>query len=297
MTIFPSVVSWNCMLICGFAGLATARLFHGEGWKVLGLTHSDESARALASEPFASAFCDISNLAAVKSIAGRFGREPGAIIHCASSGRGGADAYRSVYLEGSRNLLAVLAPQRFLFTSSTSVYAQTDGGWVTEKSPAEPARETGRFLRETEELILAHDGIVTRLAGIYGPGRSVLLRKFFTNEAVIEDDGHRFVNQVHRDDIASALHLLITRNAAGIYNVCDNQPVTQREIYEWLAARFAKRLPPAGPIDPNRKRGWSDKRVSNARLRALGWTPRFPSFFEAVRSDPQLEALARMQPT
>ena len=55
------------------------------------------------------------------------------------------------------------------FTSSTSVYAQGDGEWVTEESPAEPDRETGRVLRATEEFVLAGGGIVARLAGIYGP--------------------------------------------------------------------------------------------------------------------------------
>ena len=281
---------------CGFTGLATARVFHAAGWNVLGLTHSADSALALASEPWPAMACDISSPGAVSSIIEKCGREPDAVIHCASSGRGGADAYRSVYLEGSRNLLDVLAPRRFLFTGSTSVYAQIDGGWVTEESPAVPPRETGRLLRETEDLVLSRGGIVARLAGIYGPGRSVLLRKFFSREAVIEDDGRRFINQVHRDDIASALHVLIERGAPGIYNVSDNHPTTQRETCEWLAARFALPMPPAGPINPDRKRGWTNKRVSNSKLRALGWAPGFPSFFDAVESDPQLEALARGDP-
>ena len=285
---------------CGFVGLATARLFQSAGWSVLGLTHSQESADSLKDESFPVVPCDIANLAAVKSIADKFGGKPDAILHCASSGRGGADAYRSVYLGGARNLLETLAPKRLLFTSSTSVYAQTDGGWVDEESPAEPSRDTGRILRETEELVLAQGGIVARLAGIYGPNRSVLLRKFFAGEAAIEGDGQRYVNQIHRDDIASALQLLIGRDAPGVCNVCDNQPTTQREIYEWLAGRFARPRPPAGPIDPNRKRGLSNKRVSNARLRALGWTPRFPNFFDAVENDPLLEIMARTplkQPT
>jgi nucleoside-diphosphate-sugar epimerase len=282
---------------CGFTGLAAARVFHIAGWEVLGLTHSPASAAALKDEPFAIAACDIANPDAVRNIARRFESAPEAVIHCASSGRGGADAYRGVYLEGSRNLLDAIAPKRFLFTSSTSVYAQTDGGWVTEQSPAAPPNETGRILRETEDLALSHGGIVARLAGIYGPGRSVLLRKFFTGEAVIEDGGSRIVNQIHRDDIASALFVLITRGASGIYNVCDDTPMPQRALYTWLASRHEKPLPPSAPIDPNRKRGWTSKRVSNARLRGLGWTPQFPCFFDAVKQDPQLESRAREKPT
>ncbi len=278
---------------CGFVGLATARVFHAAGWDVLGLTHSAESAEALKGELFSVAQCDISNADSVRAVALGIGGKVDVVIHCASSGRGGADAYRSVYLEGANNLLDAFAPERLLFTSSTSVYAQTDGAVVNEDSPAESSRETGRILRETEELVLAHGGIVARLAGIYGPGRSVLLHKFFSAEAVIEGDGGRIVNQVHRDDIAFALRVLVEQRAAGIFNVSDDAPMPQREIYVWLAQRFALPLPPSGPIDPNRKRGWTSKRVSNARLRALGWIPQFPSFLDAVERQPELVSLAR----
>ena len=189
---------------------------------------------------------------------------------------------------GVQHLAEILQPRQLLFTSSTSVYAQTDGSWVTEESAAEPDRETGQILRETEDYVLAQGGTIARLAGIYGPGRSVLLRKFFNGEAVIEADGSRWINQAHRDDIATALRHLVRERTPGIFNVSDNEPLPQRAIYEWLAARFDRPLPPSGPIDPSRKRGWTNKRVSNQRLRALGWAPRFLSFFEAVAGDPRL---------
>jgi nucleoside-diphosphate-sugar epimerase len=270
---------------CGFVGQATARSLHARGWEVIGGTRSTESAAALAGEPYRVVACDIADRAAVAGLA-----PVDSVIHCASSGRGGVEQYREIYFEGSRVLIEVLAPRQFLFTSSTSVYAQTHGEVVTEESEAMPDREIGRTLREAEEFVLAHGGIVARLAGIYGPGRSVLLRKFFSGEAVIEGDGGRFVNQVHRDDIASALGVLLEAGARGIFNVCDDEPMTQRAVFEWLAQRFDKALPPSGPIDPNRKRGWSNKRVSNTRLRALGWTPRYPSFREAVEQDAMLMA-------
>ena len=105
---------------------------------------------------------------------------------------------------------------RRLFTSSTSVYAGSDGAEVTEASPADPERETGRILRQTEDETLAAGGAVVRLAGIYGPGRSVLLQHYLTGQSVIDvrseppatPDG-RWVNQIHREDAAAAmLHLL-----------------------------------------------------------------------------------------
>ena len=261
---------------CGFVGLATARLFLERGWEVIGLTHSEESAAKLAAEALPVFACDIAEHAAVEAQAhlGPFD----AIVHCASSGRGGAEQYRRVYLEGARNLAAVFAPASLLFTSSTSVYAQTDGGWVTEDSPAVPDRETGRLLRETEDFVLSQKGIVARLAGIYGPGRSVLLRKFFDGTALIEGDGTKWINQAHRDDIAAAIVHLVHARVHGVFNINDDRPLSQRELYSWLAERSHRPLPPSGPIDPNRKRGWTNKRVSNAKLRALGWAPQFPSF-------------------
>jgi nucleoside-diphosphate-sugar epimerase len=271
---------------CGFVGLATARLFAERGWEVIGCTHSEESAAKLATEAFRVISCDISDRNAVEA---RVALGPfDAVVHCASSGRGGAEEYRRVYLQGARNLSKTFAPAPLLFTSSTSVYAQTDGEWVTEKSPAEPARETGRLLRETEDLVVSQYGVVARLAGIYGPGRSVLLRKFFDGTAMIEGDGAKWINQVHRDDIASAIVHLVEARACGIFNVNDDQPLAQRELYAWLAERFSQPLPPSGPIDLNRKRGWTNKQVSNAKLRSLGWAPRFSSFFDAVASDPAL---------
>jgi len=271
---------------CGFVGLAAARLFHAQGWTVAGCSHSEESAAKLAGEPFPVRSCDISDQQSLRRHAEWQGMD--AVVHCASSGRGGADAYRRVYLEGLKNLRGILAPRVLVFTSSTSVYAQTDGAWVTEESEAAPDRETGRVLREAEDFLLERGGAVARLAGIYGPGRSVLLRKFFEGEARIEGDGSRWINQAHREDIASALARLVTNGAAGLFNVSDDQPMTQRAIYEWLANRFGYLIPPSGPIDPDRKRGWTSKRVSNAKLRALGWAPRFPSFFDAVEGDPEL---------
>ncbi|MES2569519.1 MAG: NAD-dependent epimerase/dehydratase family protein, partial [Verrucomicrobiota bacterium] len=103
---------------CGFVGLAVARLLHRAGWEVLAGTHSEESALRLREEPFpvlAADICDRASLAASPLLRGL-----DRVIHCASSGRGGAEKYRAVYLEGARNLMEVLAPGQLLFTGSTS---------------------------------------------------------------------------------------------------------------------------------------------------------------------------------
>src|SRR5256884_7460926 len=221
---------------CGYIGQAGADLFHSAGWAVEGWTGSAESAAALSAKPYPVRQVNISKRAEVAERAGIFD----AVIHCASSSGGDAEMYRQVYLDGARNLLEMFSGSKLLFTSSTSVYAQRDGSWVTEESETEPVRETSRILLETEGLVLDRRGIVARLAGIYGPGRSALLNKFLAGTATIDPEKDRFVNQVHRDDIAAALFLLFSREAGGteIYNVVDDQTILQRECYRWLAQRF-----------------------------------------------------------
>src|SRR5437588_9205195 len=265
---------------CGYVGEATADLFHRAGWAVEGWTGSAESAASLAAKPYRVSAVDISRRIQI----GHCPRTFDAVIHCASSSGGDAEIYRRVYVNGARNLLEAFPGAKLVFTSSTSVYAQRDSSWVTEESRTNPERETGQILLETEKWVLASSGIVARLAGIYGPGRSALLTKFLNGTAIIDADSDRFVNQVHRDDIASALFLLINResSAAEIYNVVDDQPMLQSECYRWLAQRLSRSSPPIGKSPQPRKRGDSNKRVSNAKLRHVGWSPHFPTFADAM---------------
>src|SRR6266436_8504446 len=265
---------------CGYVGQATADLFHTAGWVVEGWTRSARSAARLLAKPYPVREVDISEPAQVAKCVGTFD----AVIHCASSRGGDAEIYRQLYLDGARNLLEIFPKSKLLFTSSTSVYAQRDGSWVTEESETKPMRETSRILLKAERLVLDHGGIVARLAGIYGPGRSAMLNRFMAGAAIIDPENDRFVNQVHRDDIAAALFFLLNREAEGaqIYHVVDDQPILQSECYRWLAQRLNRPLPQFGRSTQQRKRGDSNKRVSNTKLRRLGWTPKYPTFAEAM---------------
>jgi hypothetical protein len=64
--------------------------------------------------------------------------------------------------------------------------------------------------------------------------------------------------------------------------VSDSVTMTQLQVYKGLAEIFGKELPPSGPRDLDRKRGWTHKRVSNVKLCATGWEPEYSSFLEAV---------------
>ena len=282
---------------CGYIGQELARQALAAGHRVLGLTRSAATVESLCASGIPAAAADITDAASLAPVAASL-TGPVAVIHCAAGGKGvGPATYRSVYLQGMQNLCTAFpAAATFVFASSSSVYAQEDGSRVTEDTPALPERETGRILREAEEVALRAGGTVLRFAGLYGPGRSVLLRQFLAGESAIDvrtappatPDG-RWVNQIHRTDAASALLFAATGGLPpGIYNAADSTPMLQRTIYQELARRFQRPLPPEAAPDHNRKRGWTHKQVDNSRLRHAGWQPRYPSWFHALDHDPAL---------
>ncbi len=270
----------------GFVGKPLCALLEADGHRVIPVTR-------LGGDGLVG--CDITDSKALACLREEVGQAD-VVVHCASSGRGGGDPlarYQEVYLEGCRNMVRIFSPARLVFASSSSVYGQTDGSMVDEESSTEPLAETGRVLLEAEEVVLGHGGSVARLAGIYGPGRSYLLKRYLESKAQIDGetagaDG-RWINQIHRDDAASALlHLAGMRDDSRIYNVCDDTPLQQRACYEELDRRFGRGVPEVRPPDGGRARGWSSKRVSAARLREAGWSPRYCSYFEALDDDRQL---------
>lgn len=271
----------------GYLGRDLARQARESGWNPVALSRSGGNG-ALA--------CDLTDPEQVAAL--RFDLpcppEELSIVHCASSNRGGPDAYRAVFLEGCRHLLAAFPGVPLLFVSSSSVYGQTDGSVVTETSPTRPERETSRILLTAETCVLEAGGLVARLAGLYGPARSVVLRRFLDGKAVIEEDGRRFLNQIHRDDAARALLHLLRHDpplSGEVFNVADSTPLHQADCYEVLAKQFDQPQPPTGPRNSTRKRAWTHKQVSNAKLVATGWQPRYPSFLDAAQDiAPTLEA-------
>jgi nucleoside-diphosphate-sugar epimerase len=219
------------------------------------------------------------------------------VAFCVSASGGGVEEYRQVYLEGLRNVVAWLAaapPQRFVYTSSTSVYGQTDGLLVDEKSPTEPAMDTARVLVDAEKAFLKEarlkgiPAIILRLAGIYGPGRGYWLKQFLEGKAIIEGDGQRILNMIHRDDVVRAVTAALHRGQAGeIYNVVDDEPVSQLVCFNWLSQRLGREFP-AVPANPAvaRKRGMTNKRVSNYRLRAeLECVLKYPTFRQGFEEE------------
>ena len=283
---------------CGYVGLPLAHELFKQGHQVFGMRRSpsaDEKLKAAGIVPLPADITKPESLA-------RLPRDFDWVVNCAASGGGDAEAYRQLYLQGTRNLIEWLAlgsvgATRIVYTSSTGVYGQIDGSVVDETSPTEPPVETAKVLVETEKVLLAaardnnFPAVVLRVAGIYGPDRGYLLKQYLKNEARIEGGGGRFLNMIHRDDLIGVIIAALRSGRAGeIYNAVDDEPVSQLRFFQWLAGKLGRELPPAAPEDAeaNRKRGVTNKRVSNRKLKMdLGYQFKYPTFREGYTAEVQ----------
>jgi nucleoside-diphosphate-sugar epimerase len=176
--------------------------------------------------------------------------------------------------------------RRFVFVSSTGVYAQQDGSWVDEDTPAEPREFSDRALLDGERAVLGGPlpATVLRLGGIYGPGRTRLIESVRRGEARVRPG--LYTNRIHRDDAAGALaHLLALAEPAPVYLGVDDEPAAEADVLNWIADRLGLPRPPASravPHDRLEHRG--NKRCRNARLRGSGYGFRYPTFREGYAS-------------
>lgn len=208
------------------------------------------------------------------------------IINTISSG--GRD-YRATYWQSNHDLLKKYAgtpPRKMIYTSSTSVYSQTDGSVVTEKDLAEASSPMREVLLETEQMLLDDplfpSTTVLRLGGIYGPGRHALLDDLREGVRSFAEDPNRWINQIHRDDAVGAiLHVLSLNVGREIYNIVDDEPVHYATCLKWLAKQLSVEPPmfdPEAPAQRTRRGPKPNRRISNAKLKATGWSPKLPTF-------------------
>jgi nucleoside-diphosphate-sugar epimerase len=208
------------------------------------------------------------------------------LFYTASADRRDEDHYRSVYVDGLRDLLSALRDadcplRRVFFTSSTAVYGQSKGEWVDESSATEPSGFNGRVLLEAEAIVreAPETGINVRLSGIYGPGRTRLARKVRDAEATATAS---WTNRIHVDDCAGALHhLMRLGNPEDLYLGSDDEPVTTADVVAWLSAELGVPAPAPAPTENQPER--FNKRCRNARLREAGYQFHYPSFREGYR--------------
>lgn len=212
---------------------------------------------------------------------------PDYLVYCVAASQHDEAGYRSAYVEGLRNVLAWLAergqkPRRLLFVSSSSVFAQQGGEWIDETAETAPQEYSGRVMLEAERLAL-ESGIpasVVRLTGIYGPGREWLLSQVRQGYRVTEEPP-LYGNRIHAEDAAGLLAFLLRADHQGrvlddCYIGVDDAPAPLAEVVAWLREYMGV----TEWSEQQRVRRTGSKRCSNARARALGWAPVYPSYRE-----------------
>jgi nucleoside-diphosphate-sugar epimerase len=271
---------------CGYVGIPLGIELIRLGHEVFGLRRSVSLENELKASGIQPLIADVTKPDELKKLP----RDFDWVVNCVAAG-GDAENYREVYFNGTKNLIDWLAqnpPKKFVYTSSTSVYAQNDGSQVKESSPTEPTAETSKILVETEKVLLdaaaqkKFPAVILRVAGIYGPDRGHWFKQFLKNEATMEGDGSRFLNMIHRDDLIGCIIAALKSGQTGeIYNAVDDEPVSQLHFFQWLAQAVDKPLPPTAPENSgeNRRRGATNKRVSNCKLKMeLGHQFKYPNF-------------------
>ncbi len=262
---------------CGYVGSALAARLADEGHEVWGMRRNPDALPA-GVRPLAADLSDPETLGLLPS-------GLTTVFYTVAADGGSDDEYRAAYVDGPRNLLAALVargerPRRVIFTSSTSVYGQSAGEWVDEDSPTEPEGFGGRRMLEGEAVVRGgpFPGVVLRLAGIYGPGRTSYIDRVRSGAAECPAET-TYTNRIHRDDCAGALrHLMLLDDPHPIYLGVDRAPADSCEVLHWLADTLGLPAPRHAVTSSTRRR--SNKRVRGDRLVASGYELAYPTYRE-----------------
>ena len=193
-----------------------------------------------------------------------------------------------------------------VYLSTIGVYGDRGGDWVDENTFAQPntARARHRLLAERRwQELSARSGAavaILRLAGIYGPGRNVLVQIERGDARRIVKPGQVF-NRIHVGDIAQAIDAVFARKASGIFNVADDEPGPPEDPIVFAAQLLGRDPPPptaftdaAPSMSPMALSFWQEcRRVRNDKLkRELDVTLLYPTYREGLRALHEAQTLS-----
>jgi nucleoside-diphosphate-sugar epimerase len=165
---------------------------------------------------------------------------------------------------------------RIVFLSSRAVYGDYPPGTaLSEEMPPRPDTLYGEVKREAERALAALplSGVSLRATGVYGPagpGQRHKWRDLFDSFLAGEEIVSRRGTELHGEDLAAAVRLLLTVPAEalsdGIFNASDIL-LDRRDLLAEVARLTGCRTPlPAASTAPVSE-------MRTGRLRALGWRP------------------------
>lgn len=262
----------------GFSARALARLLIPQGWTVYGTTRKPDKADALRAEGVTPVMWPDGDLSAAFDAA----------THLLISA--GPDAEGDPVLNRYRDQITAMAPRLEWagYLSTTGVYGDHQGDWVTEDTALTPSTRRGRMRVEAEADWQSIPGLplhIFRLAGIYGPGRGPFEKVRQGTARRIVKPGQVF-SRIHVDDIAQVLEASINRpNPGSAYNVCDNDPAPPQDVIGYAAELLGLPIPPEVPFDeaemsPMARSFYAEsKRVDNTRItQELGVRLTYPDY-------------------
>lgn len=194
-----------------------------------------------------------------------------------------------------RNFLAAAGrqapPRRLVYISTSGVYGDCRGEWVTEDRPPHPDSDRAHRRLDAERQLLAFGAardvpvVILRVPGIYGPGR-LPVERLRAGEPVLRAEQSPWSNRVHIDDLVAACRAAMQRgHGAAVYNVSDGHPSTMTDYFNRVADALGLPRPPQITLAevPARlgagMRSYlaESKRLDNRRMRTeLGIEPRYP---------------------
>jgi nucleoside-diphosphate-sugar epimerase len=183
--------------------------------------------------------------------------------------------YESAYLNTAQILknlaLEMDLPRDLIYTSSTAVYGDQQGQWVSEESPLLGTGDQTKVLVEAEKTYLGLEEIgwsvcIFRLAEIYGPGREISRR---VSQSPFPGTGEKFTNMVHAEDCVGAIQFALKHHLEGVYNVADDDHMTRKEMYDALCKKLS--LPEVSWDPTLQSRHPGNRRVSNHKIKKEGF--------------------------
>ena len=273
----------------GWLGRAVAGACLERGWRVTGAKRTRAGVDALERSGIEVVVADLADPAAIE----RLPQDIDIIVACQAASGEGIDAYRAAYVDATRTLLefALRRPVTgFVYTSSTGVFGQSDGGDVDETTPIAPTAPSSRILAEAESLVLsaARDrglrSMVVRLSGLYGPERYGTIDRVRRGVLALGPGDETWMNFCHRDDAVAAILAALERGRPGaVYHASDGGPARRREVVTWISERL-RIAPPVSPLDgseaPAGRRGANRRILSERTRQELGLSLRYPTFRE-----------------
>jgi len=270
---------------CGDVGRRVARLERADGCAVAALVRSADSARRLHALGIAGVPGDLDSPGSLAGLAVAGIR----VYYFAPPPAAGRGDPRM------RHFLAAASgqapPARIVYISTSGVYGECRGEWVTEDRPPHPESDRARRRLDAEHQLLAFGAanavpvMILRVPGIYGPGRLPVAR-LRAREPVLREEESPWSNRVHIDDLVAACRAAMRRGRGGaVYNVSDGHPTTMTDYFNRAADALGLVRPPQIALAeaPARlsagMRSYlaESKRLDNRRLREeLGIDPVYP---------------------